>query len=170
MRRGRRERGEIVMKTIVVYFTHFGKTRICAEAIAKELGADIREIKLKHERRGFLLYFLGGFEAMYGKKVELLEPNYDLAGYDTIILASPTWAGRQTPAIFTFAANANFSAKNVALFTVSYDKPEKVKNTVRPLIERSGGRFVGKVGVSIAGKKDEEIKEEAVKQIKGLWR
>ena len=156
------------MKYVVIFFTHSGKTRVCAEAISKEVEADLREIKLKKNRKGFLLYFLGGFEALLGKKVELLDPNYDLSGYDAVILASPTWANRQAPAVFTFASNTDFSGKKVMLFTVSMNKPENVKNTLLPFIRKTGGEFVGKAGVCVLGKNDDQLKQEAIKMIKGI--
>jgi len=156
------------MKKIIIYFSQSGKTRVCAEAIGKELDANVREIIPKKQRRGPMLYIIGGFEALLKKKVELLNPNYDLFGYDKIILASPTWAGQQTPAIYTFAANADFGNKKVILFTTSMDKPEKVENSIKSFIEKPGVEFLGKTGVQCIRKNNEEIAKEAVERIKGI--
>lgn len=150
------------MKTLIIYFSQTGKTKICAEAITKEISADLREIKLNKPRRGILLYILGGYEALFAKKVDLLSPDYDLSAYGTIILATPTWASRPAPAMFTFASNADFSGKNVLVFTTSMDNPKKIKNTLKPFIEGSGGKLIGTTGVVSFRKNDEALCKEAV--------
>ena len=153
------------MKTLIVYYSFSGKTRLCAEALANELGADLRELKLKKEYRGALTYVFGGRDAFLKKKVELLNADFDFKPYDVIILASPVWAWTSTPPMFTFASDHGFSGKKVLVFVTCGAGPNKAVDTLSQLITKNGGQFIGGTSIGSSGKSDEKLKAEAIKEV-----
>ena len=53
------------MKSLVIYYSKTGNTKLMAESIASEVNADLFEIQREKDIKssgGFLLYFRGGFE------------------------------------------------------------------------------------------------------------
>ena len=86
------------MKTLVIYYSYSGKTKIIAENKAKKLGADIFELKEIKKRGVFFAYVLGAHAAMKRKKEELQDITVDFSICDKIIIAMPIWAGCPAPA------------------------------------------------------------------------
>ena len=56
------------MKCLVVYYTRTGKTKVVAEKVSAELGADIEEIVDLKKREGKLGWIAGGRDAMQKNK------------------------------------------------------------------------------------------------------
>lgn len=91
------------MKTAIVYYSMSGNTKMVAEIIAKELSADLIEIKpvKDYPDKGARKFIWGGMKAVMGEKPQL-NP-YEFNGdYDRIIFATPVWASSFTPPIRTF--------------------------------------------------------------------
>ena len=57
------------MEKIVIFYSFEGNTKLIAENIAKTIGADLLELKLKKEMKskGFMKYFWGGKAAIMKK-------------------------------------------------------------------------------------------------------
>ena len=104
------------MKILVVYYSLGGNARWVAQTIAANVNADIEEIDLK--RRTRLLGFLGVSSAK------------NPADYDLIIVGTPVWSGKPTPAITAFLEKNDLSAKKVAVFfTQGNKKPQAIEET-----------------------------------------
>ncbi|MFW9921859.1 MAG: flavodoxin family protein [Candidatus Thorarchaeota archaeon] len=106
------------MKILVAYYSKTGNTKYIAEILAKELKADLLEIKRKNDIKssGFMLYFKGGFQSMTKQKSKLEELGKNLSNYDLIVLGAPVWAWRVHPAIRGLIAKENLANKKIALF------------------------------------------------------
>lgn len=110
------------MKSLIVYYSLDGHTRLIADIIAKETGADIFEletVKPSAGKSGFAKFFLGGMRANFGQKPALKKPSPDLHDYDLIFIGTPIWASKNVPAINTFIAERDLAGKNVMLFSSS---------------------------------------------------
>ena len=59
------------MKTLVVYYSRTGFTKLVAEMIADKLGADCKEIIDKTDRKGVLGYLKAARDAMQKKKTKI---------------------------------------------------------------------------------------------------
>ena len=97
-----------------------GNTQQTAEAIAKEIGADIIRIEpvKEYPSAGARKFIWGGMKAMMGEKPPL-QP-YDFSGeYDRIIIGTPVWASNISPPIRSFIhENAEaIKDKKIAAFT-----------------------------------------------------
>jgi len=119
------------MKTLVVYFSLTGSTEFVAKIISEQLNADLCEVVDKKHKKGKLIYLKGG-AAAFREKLTKIEVNKSIENYDLIIIGSPIWAGKITPAIRTFLSQNDFYQKKGAFFvTIGGDKPKKSIENMR---------------------------------------
>ncbi|MFH1283651.1 MAG: flavodoxin [bacterium] len=106
------------MKTLVIFYSFDGNTKLIAESIAEEINAELAELKQKDEpkSKGFMKYFWGGRQALMRKKPELLPLDKKTEEYDVIFIGTPVWAWTYAPPLNTFFSISSFSGKKIALF------------------------------------------------------
>lgn len=126
-------------KILILFYSQDGSTRKIAQYLSKELNLPCEEIQTvkKKETKTFFKFFYGGGEAIAGMKPDLQPIKADLKNYDTIILGSPVWAGRFTPAIKTLLEKGLLRKKKIAFFYCSGGGPGKID----PKIKTSVGRY-----------------------------
>ena len=90
------------MKTLVVYYSRTGNTKMIAETISESLDCDIEEIVDKEKRGGILGYLKSGYEASRNKLSIIEDPKHDLSKYDLLIVGTPVWAGKMSVPIRTY--------------------------------------------------------------------
>ncbi|MBT4541286.1 flavodoxin [Candidatus Woesearchaeota archaeon] len=120
-------------KTLIIYYSFEGSTKLMAETIKKELDAksgdktDILELKAidQPKSKGFSKYFWGGRMAMMKKTPELEKFDLWVTDYDFLIIGTPVWAWTFTPPLRTFFNNYKFSGKKIALFICHDGGPGK---------------------------------------------
>ncbi len=113
------------MKTAVIFFSLTGNTRRIAEIAARELNAQILEIKLKRElpKSMFLRIFLGGMQSVFKMKPRLKDYSIKMGDYSHLVIGTPVWAGNFASAIRTFLAKENISGKKIALLATCGSDP-----------------------------------------------
>jgi flavodoxin len=104
------------LKSLVVYYSRTGNARFVAETIAAEIGADVEEVVDLKKRSGPIGYLSGGSEARRGKETEIAPTKKSPADYDLVIVGTPIWASRPSPAILTYLKKNDLSGKKVAVF------------------------------------------------------
>jgi flavodoxin len=109
---------EFLMKSLVVYFSLDGHTRLIADIIASETGADTHELKPVNEkaRRGFAKFFWGGKSVIFNEKPKLQALLPDISAYDVVFIGTPIWASSFAPPVNTFLSNIPNSPRSVMLF------------------------------------------------------
>ena len=105
------------MKTLIVYYTRTGTTKIAADALAKELSADVEEIKDSVDYSGVFGYMKAGRDALRKKESVIQEHKYDPAKYELVVIGTPVWAGLCAPAVRAYIKNHKQFFKNAAAFT-----------------------------------------------------
>lgn len=112
--------GLTAMKDLVVYYSLEGNTRQAAERIAERLHADILQLQtVKEILKSKMKFFIGGMQATFGVCAKLKPLALNPEQYDRIILGTPVWAGKATPAVNAFLKKFNVKNKVTALFTLS---------------------------------------------------
>lgn len=105
------------MKALVVYYSRTGTTKILGEAIAKGLGAEVEELIDQKKRLGLrpFRWLIAGMDARRRKltSIKVQKPPQD---YDLILIGTPIWAGRMTPAVRTYLESQNLEGKKVGFF------------------------------------------------------
>lgn len=157
------------MKSLVVYYTRTGNTELVAKTIAKEFNAELRKIKEKSNRRGFFGYMKAGLDALKIKKLDLIEPNYNLS-YDIIFVGTPTWAYKPTPAIMTYLKKGDFKNKKVVLFSTFVSGCGNSIKNMENLIKQKKGDviFTFSVRTISNGKKIIEKTQSYLKKIEKM--
>lgn len=105
-------------KTLIVYYSWGGNTRVTAGQVKEATGADIFEVKevdtyptdyhecTERAKKEIKANFMPEIKGM---------PD-GIANYDVIILGSPCWWGTITPPLMTFLSKFDTAGKTIALF------------------------------------------------------
>jgi len=120
------------MKTLVVFYSRSGTTKRVAQEVAKALNADIDELIDKKSRKGILGFLRAGYDATRGKTTEI-EFEKDPYDYDLVIVGTPIWNGRVTPAIRTYLLWNREKIKNAAFFSTCAGRPGKCPEQMEEL-------------------------------------
>lgn len=115
------EKKEAAMKKIlVVYYTRTQITEGVAKDIAQKLNADIEAITEKDkDRSGLFGYLRAGWEASQCKASEINTPTKNPQDYDLVIIGTPIWAWKMTPAVRAYISSYKDKIKKVAFFTTA---------------------------------------------------
>lgn len=129
---------------LVVYFSRIGNNAAIARDIQAATGFDLQEIK---EKGGPASFMRCGFDSLRGAQSALVPMDLALTGYDRIVLCGQVWAGKSSPPINAYLAQANFAGKQVWLVVTRSDpkEPQQVIDSMRARGESRGGKVAGAV-------------------------
>ena len=140
-------------KILILYYSRTGNTRMTSEALQKALNAQLIEIKDLTDRSGSWGGLTGMLNTLFNMETGIEPEHPDLSSCSNIILASPLWAGKLSPAIRTLIARNKFDNKKVIIFTTGnaiLDQANQGKN--KALVKASGGQVVGYLQVAVQEK------------------
>ncbi len=109
------------MKTLLVYFSYTGQTRLIANKIKNTLNCDIIELKP-------ITPFSANYKEVVDeyqnnesdkKRAEIENINIDLDKYDKIIIGTPVWWYSITPVLREFLYKYNLEGKKVYPFATN---------------------------------------------------
>lgn len=144
-------------KTLILYYSHTGNTRAVCEALQKELGADIQEIRDLNSRDSGLSMVGAMLKTILGMQTDIEPETVDLAPYDTVIIAAPIWASKFGLAMRTFVERNSFEGKPVIIFiTADAFVAEKYQDKHKALVEESSGTVIGHFQVHATDEVDGE--------------
>lgn len=154
-------------KTLILYYSRTGNTKLCCEALQKELGADMIEIKDLKNRSGGWGFFTGAVGSMFDVHTDIDPVKPDLSLYKNIIIASPIWTGTLSTAIRTLIDKNQFGGKKVLLFTTTNAaEKEKYIEKGKARVAQQGAQVAGYCQVvvkkEVAGKKVDRPKQEII--------
>lgn len=158
---------------LILYYSRTGNTRMACETLQKELNARLVEIKDLNDRSGSWGGLTGMLNTLFNMETGIEPEHPDLSGSSHIILASPLWAGKLTPAIRTLIARNRFDGKKVIIFTTGnaiLDEKNQEKNKVK--VTASGGQVVDYLQVAVQekveDKKVDRPKEKVLEDVASL--
>jgi len=157
------------MKTLIVYYSFEGNTKLLATKMSEASGADIMELKLVKEMKskGFMKYFWGGKAALMQKKPKLEPLEYNFDDYDRIIFGTPVWAGTFAPPFNTIFTDYKIKNKEVAFFCCHAGGMGKVFNKFKKQLPNNN--IIGELETNDPLKTGEEAKvARAIKWITDL--
>ena len=105
-------------KALVLYYSETGTTKIVAQEMQKQLGADIEEIEAVVPYTGnFQETIQRGQREMQSGEMPALKPlKKQIADYDIIFLGYPIWFGTYANPIITLVKEQDFAGKTVVPF------------------------------------------------------
>jgi len=112
------------MKTLIAYFSAEGTTKAIAEALAREIGADLFEIMPQIPYTAADIRWTNPLarcnrEKFGGKDVPAAGTVENFADYDTVLLGFPIWYGGAPNVVNTFCKGYDWSGKKIAVFATS---------------------------------------------------
>ena len=125
------------MKTLVIFYSYSGKTKMFAEKIAADESAEIVEIKDIKRPGKLKAYTAGIFAAIKGKAWSIQPLGVNLADYDRFILLAPVWANNPAPP-FNAMLEQLPEGKTVAVKMVSMSGKSDCKERLEGIIKNKG--------------------------------
>jgi flavodoxin len=154
------------LKSLVVFYSRTGNAKFVAETIAAEIGADVEELVDQKNRSGPIGWLNAGKDARRGNETEIAPTKKSPADYDLIVVGTPNWASRITPAIRTYLKKNSLAGKKVAAFVVqdgdSPFPPDQIKSLIPDAV------WVGYVSVTKALKNKDETEKQVIAWSKTL--
>lgn len=131
------------MKKLVIYYSHDGNTKFIAETIAREINADITELKTKKTMNasGLMKVGWGVRQLVSQSEPALLTMEKKPADYDLIIIGSPVWTYTFAPPIRTFLKNHSMLGKKIGLFCCHGGQTGKTLENMKKLLD--GNMVIG---------------------------
>ena len=132
------------MKTSIIYYSYSGITRGIADKIQKSCGGDLVEVKLKENYSAITAYTLGCYRAMK-EECDPIEPGtIDVSASDLIVIGTPVWAFKATPAInAAIAALKGCDGKKAVIFATCGSSAKDTLPILKKALEAKGVNVVG---------------------------
>lgn len=133
--------GEKTNKTLVVYYSYsHGNTKGIAERVGKALGADIVRLETAepYPADAEEMDRQVREEVKNGVKPALQPLGVNLDDYDRVIVGTPTWWYKMTPAVLSFLSANNFRGKTVIPFMTNAGWPGTVIQDMTAVAGKSG--------------------------------
>src|SRR5450759_802308 len=100
------------MHTLVVYYSRSGSTRTVATALAHGVAGTLRELVDANARTHL---FVAGMAAVFRRSAHLVNADYNVSGYETVVVMTPVWVGNPSPAANTFLRAVDLNGKKVLI-------------------------------------------------------
>jgi len=104
------------MKWLVVFYSRTGTTKKVAETLSSLLKCDIEEIFDTKNRIGPFGYLRSGIDAAFEKVTVIRKTEKDVAAYDGVIVGTPIWASKMSPAVRTYILQNKDHLRKTAFF------------------------------------------------------
>jgi hypothetical protein len=129
------------MQTLIVYYSRSGSTRTVAKALANGVGGTLRELVDANARKNL---FAAAIAALFGRSARLVDPNFDVAAWDTVVVMTPIWVGQPTPAANTFLRTVNLTGKKVLIVALGESGENLATSSKLEKMARArGGQVIG---------------------------
>ena len=133
------------MKPAIIFYSYSGITRSVAEKIQQACGGDLIEVKTKKPYSKITAYSLGCLRAAKGECDEIEPASIDVFGSDVIVIGTPVWAFRATPAVnAAVQALSGCEGKKAVIFATCGGKPGETLNHLAEALEEKGVKVAGK--------------------------
>ncbi len=150
-------------KTLVIYYSLEGSSKLVAEAMAGATGADILRLEpIKDiDPSKWTKFVWGGKDVLMRKKPELKTFDKDPKDYDVLFIGGPVWAWTFCPALRTLLTLHKPVGKKVATFLSCGGDPKKAMEHLRKQLD--GNQILGDATFIEPAHKDTEKQVERAK-------
>lgn len=109
------------MKSIVIYYSYSGHTKMIAEKIKNNLNCDIKEIiPIKPYSSDYQLVVKETEDNQVSKSTpDINDLNVNFSDYDQVIIGTPVWWYTMTPPVRTLLTKTDLSGKTVIPFATN---------------------------------------------------
>jgi DNA-binding transcriptional ArsR family regulator/flavodoxin len=165
LRRTTRDRA---IRACVVFYSYSGITRGVAEGIRDASGCDLIEVKTKNPYSSFSVYTTGVLHSRKGA-CDPIEPEViDVSGYDFLIIGTPVWAWKPSPAInAAVRALKGCEGKMAVIFTTCSNHPGEALPVLSKALSDRGVRVMAEISLDAKDTKNPDAGGELLRQILG---
>jgi flavodoxin len=155
------------MRSLVVYYSRTGNTKAVGEEIARELGAKRDEIIDLKKRTGLrpIRWIIAGKDA-WQRKLTKIKFGESPEEYDMIIVGTPVWAGKMTPAVRTYLTSHDLNGKNLGFFSTALRDSGKPFEEMEKLAP--GASIIGTLGLRASEIRSGSYREKVRSFVKAL--
>lgn len=155
------------MKTCIIYHSYSGNTRGVAEKVHAACGGELIEVISKEYSSSITAYTLGCYRAMKGMCDPIEPAVIDVAADDVIVIGTPVWAARATPAVnAAVAALEGCKGKQAVIFATCGGKEGETIPMLKKALEEKGVIVCGEFVFDKTGMKDPDRINAMVSAIK----
>ncbi|NYT07995.1 MAG: ArsR family transcriptional regulator [Methanomicrobiales archaeon] len=134
------------MKICIIYYSYSGVTRDIAEQISAACGGDLIEVKSRKHYTKLTVYPVGGMRASRGEHDPIDPGVIDVTDCDLLVIGTPVWAFKPTPAInAALAALTGSAGKRVVTFATCGSQAGETLDIMRNALEEKGASVIGEV-------------------------
>lgn len=145
------------MKTTIIYNSYSGNTRSVAEHVAAACGGRIVEVRSNEYASRISAYTRGCYRAMKGMSDPIEPETIDVSADDLLVIGTPVWAGRATPAInAAVAALSGCAGKPAIIFATCGGKERETLPLLKKALEGRGVKVTGEFVFDKKGVTDQE--------------
>ncbi|MDH7510632.1 MAG: flavodoxin [Methanolinea sp.] len=146
------------MKICFIYHSYSGITRKLVKKVQADCGGDVVEVVPRQRYNTLTAYTLGCMRARNGECDPIDPEVIDVSGYDLIVIGTPVWAFRATPAAnAAIAALRGAEGKKAIVFATCGGSPGETIPRIREALAGKGTRVIGEM---VFAKKDTEDEEK----------
>jgi DNA-binding transcriptional ArsR family regulator/flavodoxin len=158
------------IRACVIFYSFSGITRSIAESIRNASGCDLIEVRTKKPYSALTAYTTGILHSRKGACDPIEPAGIDVSDYDFLIIGTPVWAGRATPAInAAVRALRGCEGKMAVVFsTYSCEPGDALPVLARALADR-GVRVMAEISLDAKDTKDPDAGGELLRQIIGAY-
>jgi flavodoxin len=134
------------MKTCIIYHSYSGITRGVAEKVRKAWGGDLVEVQPKEHYSKLTAYTLGCLRARKEDRDPIIPEKIDVSSFDLIVIGTPVWAWKATPAInAAIAALEGCEGKSAVIFATCGSQSGDTLPILRKALESKGVKVAGEI-------------------------
>jgi flavodoxin len=186
-------------KTLIVYYSRTGKTRLLCDVLQQHINSDLLEVNPVDEERyqpGRIGYYTAAFDSVFNRYIAIEPEQPDFSPYSSIIIVSPVWNWKMSAPIRSLIHNnqGKFDGKKMVFITNANEEVTKYEmygddapflkryfrdflrdkcEGMKSLAESAGCTINGYYHVSTLEKTDQEIMDKTSSFIpdikKGLY-
>jgi flavodoxin len=146
------------MNTCFIYHSYSGTTRKIAETVRAACGGDSIEVVPRQGYNTLTAYTLGCMRARKGECDPIDPEVIDVSAYNLIVIGTPVWAFRATPAVnAAVAALKGAEGKRAVVFATCGGSPGETIPRLKEALAMKGTSVVGEM---VFARKDTEDREK----------
>ena len=126
------------MRSLVVYYSFTGNTRMVAERAARDLDADTAEVRAPRYESGGFRFLRAAFDSWRGRLPAINVSGRRPEEYDFVLIMAPVWAGHAATPMRAYLAQNRGKFKRAAfLLTCGAQCPPAHSRRWRPSLRLS---------------------------------
>ena len=127
------------MRTCIIYHSYSGITRSIAEKIRDACGGDLIEVTPREKYTTLSAYTLGCYRARKEEKDPIDPEILDISSYGLIVIGTPVWAWKATPAInAAIAALKGGEGKKAVIFATCGSQARETLAIMKKALDTKG--------------------------------